>query len=284
MFNASKYIKSDKLDLFKKFMASDIITVESLYGDQSFEDLLLTTTGRYRSLLSVPSNKFDIENGYVSIVHYLAPSNTVRGLNVCRFATLGCHQNCLAFQGRLQLHVNESYTKKTIALYLYPERYLVELLNQFYLLCVKYQLQGKHVYLRMNGLSDLPFHQILDLHALYKDIPNLLGFYDYTKKPVNDTKAFYDVTYSWNERSTIQIASRFDSVAYVLNKKDVKRLLSEYPSVFVSGDHSDIRPTDNRRHVLLSFKGKNTVNDFVLSYDELIEIVKPSQLQGVNHV
>jgi len=152
------------------------------------------------------------------------------------------------------------------------------LLTEFYILAVKYAMQNKFVFLRFDGLSNLPFWMVIDIPKLYKDVKNFLGGYDYTKKPVNDSFNGYHVTYSWNEKSTMEIASRFDSVAYVLNKRDVKRLLSQYPDTFVNGDHSDIRPLDDKKHVLLSFKGKRTDNDYVMSSDGLVSLLG---LEGV---
>lgn len=281
MFNPNDYIKTENIEKFRNFMVSDKTIATALYGDYSddmgYEKLMCTSNGTPRTILSVPSNKFDIENGYVSIVQYLAPSTVVTGLNTCRFSG-DCAKVCLAFQGRLQLHVRESYTKKTIALFKYTERYLRQLISEFYVLAVKYAMQNKFVFLRFDGLSNLPFWMVIDIRKLRQDVKNFLGGYDYTKKPVNDSFVGYDITYSWNEKSTLQIASRFDSVAYVLDKRDVRRLLSEYPDIFVNGDNSDIRPLDSCKHVLLSFKGKKTDNDFVMTYDGLVSLLG---LEGV---
>ena len=276
MFNPNDYIKTENIEKFRNFMVSNKTIATALYGDYS-DNLGFHKLIGNRRILTVPSNKFDIENGFVSIVQYLAPSTLVTGLNTCRFAG-DCAKVCLAFQGRLQLHVRESYTKKTIALFQYTELYLRKLLTDFYILSIQYALENKQVFLRLNGLSDLPFHTVIDYQKLVNDIPNMVAGYDYTKKPINDSFNGYHVTYSWNEKSTLDHASRFGSVAYVLNKKDVKRLLQTYPDTFVDGDHSDIRPLDNRKHVLLSFKGKKTKNDFVMSYDGLVSLLG---LEGV---
>lgn len=278
MFNPMNYIKTENVEKFRNFMVSNKIIVDSLYGDLSYSDLMRLDSGRRREIISVPSNKFDIENGLVSIVQYLAPAQHVNGFNLCRFASEGCKRSCLAFTGRLACNVDKTYTNKTIALYMYTIQYLTDLLNDLDVMCYTYAKQNKFVYFRLNGLSDIPFHWVIDYNLLRNDISNFLGGYDYTKKPVNDSFVGYDITYSWNEKSTLQIASRFDSVAYVLNKKDVKRLLSEYPNTFVDGDYSDIRPRDNRKHVLLSFKGKKTDNDFVMSYEGLVSLLG---LEGV---
>lgn len=262
-------------------MQSDSVTALSLYSHLTYNDLMVLDSGKRRDIITVPSNKFDIQNGHVAIVQYLAPAQHVSGLNVCRFASEGCKKSCLGYTGRLALNVDRTYTNKTIALYLYTEQYLSDLINDLDTLCYTYQKQNKFVYLRLNGLSDLPFDWVIDFDLLFEDIFNFLGGYDYTKKPVNDQTMNHHYTYSWNEKSTLQIANRFDRVAYVVLKKDKVRLMSEYPDIFTDGNISDIRPKDRTRHVLLPFKGKKTDNDFVMSYDAMVSLLGLNNTEGV---
>jgi len=272
-FNPQKYIITENIPQFQKFMQSDNVTALSLYSHLTYNDLMVLKSGRRRDIIRVPSNKFDIENGLVSMVQYLAPAQHVSGLNVCRFASEGCKKSCLGYTGRMALNVERTYVQKTIALYLHTEKYLTDLLNDLDTECYAYAKEDKFVYLRLNGLSDLPFDLVIDFDLLFEDIPNFLGGYDYTKKPVNDQTINHHYTYSWNERSTLQIANRFDRVAYVVLKKDKVRLMSEYPDIFTDGNISDIRPKDITRHVLLPFKGKVTDNDFVMSYDAMVGLL-----------
>ncbi len=95
MFNPNDYIKTENIEKFRNFMVSNKTIATALYSDYS-DSLGYHKLMGNRRILTVPSNKFDIENGFVSIVQYLAPSTLVTGLNTCRFAG-DCAKVCLAF-------------------------------------------------------------------------------------------------------------------------------------------------------------------------------------------
>lgn len=273
--NFLKYIITKNIEAFKRSMSDNKAT---LAPAETYEDYTLSSGGNRRTILS-GSVKWAKTEGLQNVGVtglYLAPATHVQGLNTCKNAGL-CKHGCIAFTGLLGLHHQKTIQNRTLALYHYTERYLVDMLRELSLQAFKASIDGKSLYCRLNGTSDLPFYKVLDMDAIVHDFNGLAGFYDYTKYPVvrNPWKS-YHLTFSYSE-TTKKIHSSFNRVAIVVTKQDKKRLLSEHPSIFGDGDLHDIRPLDTERLILLQGKrattsGKSVHDDFLQSYETCVSL------------
>ena len=103
---------------------------------------------------------------------YLAPATHVQGLNTCKMSGL-CKDGCIAFTGMLGFHHQITIQNRTLALYHYTERYLVDMLRELYLASFKASIDDKQLYIRLNGTSDLPFYKVLNMDAIVNDFNGL---------------------------------------------------------------------------------------------------------------
>lgn len=277
----SKYIITKNISAFKRAMVDNKAT---LAPPETYEHYTLASSGKRRSILSSSvkwAKTEGLENVGVTGL-YLAPATHVQGLNTCKMSGL-CKHGCIAFTGFLGLHHQKTIQDRTLALYHYTERYLVDLLRELYVQSFKASIDGKSLYCRLNGTSDLPFYKVLDMDAIVKDFNGLVGFYDYSKYTViKNPWSSYHVTYSYSE-TTKKIHSSFDRVAIVVTKKDKIRLLDKKPGFFCDGDAHDIRPLDGHRFVLLQGKrattsGKSVHDDFIQSFDDVMKLVAPLEV------
>ena len=279
----TKYIITKNIAAFKRAM-SDTNTVVAPAA--SYEHYTVSTSGKKRSILSGSVKWAKLEGlknvGVTGL--YLAPATHIEGLNTCKFAGK-CQHGCIAFTGNLGMFHRATIENRTLALYHYTERYLVDMLRELYLAAFKASIDDKQLYIRLNGTSDLPFYKVLDMDAIVKDFNGLAGFYDYTKYPTlanHNPWSSYHLTYSYSE-TTKRIHPTFNRVAIVVTKEDKKRLLTEYPSVFADGDLHDVRPLDNHKYILLRGKratatDKKVHDDFIQSYATCLGLVVGSEV------
>lgn len=279
----SKYIIVENIPAFKLSMIDNKTPIQTAV--QVYEYYTRNKSNTRRSILSssVKWSKVDgLKNVGVTGL-YLAPSTTIIGLNTCKFAG-ECAKGCIAFTGNLGMFHRATIQNRTLALYHYTERYLIDMLRELYMQSFKASIDGKVLYCRLNGTSDLPFYKVLNMDAIVRDFNGLAGFYDYTKYPVMvNPWQHYDVTYSMNETDTA-INLRYPRVAFVVSKKDKQKLLNDYPFVFTDGDQHDVRPLDRTNFVLLQAKratatDKQVSDDFVYTIEEIkamiqLEVVK----------
>jgi len=279
----SKYIIHANLELFKKSMIDR--ADRNFIQFNSYEYYTRNNSGKRRSILSssVKWAKVDgLKNVGVTGL-YLSPSTTIQGLNTCKFAG-ECAKGCIAFTGNLGFFHRATIQNRTLALFHYTERYLIDMLRELYLQCFKASIEDKQLYGRLNGTSDLPFYKVLNMDLIVNDFNGLAGFYDYTKYPVMvNPWQHYDVTYSMSETDTA-INLRYPRVAFVVSKKDKIKLLNDYSDVFTDGDKHDVRPLDCTNFVLLQAKratatDKQVSEDFIYSIEDIkamiqMEVVK----------
>lgn len=271
----SKYIITKNIAAFKRSMSDNKAT---LAPAETYEHYTLASSGKRRSILS-GSVKWAKTEGLQNVGVtglYLAPATHIEGLNTCKNSGL-CVHGCIAFTGFLGFHHQKTIQDRTLALYHYTERYLVDMLRELYIQSFKASIDDKELYCRLNGTSDLPFYKVLDMDLIVKDFNGLAGFYDYTKYPViKNPWSSYHLTYSYSE-TTNKVHSMFNRVAIVVTKKDKQRLLNDHPSVFGDGDLHDIRPLDTHRFILLQGKrattaGQELHTDFIQSYNDCISL------------
>jgi len=271
----SKYIITKNIAAFRRAMSDNKST---LAPSEIYEHYTLSSSGKRRSILS-GSVKWAKTEGLQNVGVtglYLAPATHIEGLNTCKNSGL-CVHGCIAFTGFLGFHHQKTIQDRTLALYHYTERYLVDLLRELYIQSFKASIDDKSLYIRLNGTSDLPFYKVLDMDAIVSDFNGLVGFYDYTKYPViRNPWSSYHITYSYSE-TTKKIHSMFNRVAIVVTKKDKIKLLNDHPAVFGDGDAHDIRPLDNHKFILLqgkraTTKDKQVHDDFIQSYDDCVSL------------
>ena len=277
----SKYIITKNIAAFKRSMSDNKAT---LAPSETYEHYTLSYSGKRRSILS-GSVKWAKTEGLEDVGVtglYLAPATHIEGLNTCKNSGL-CVHGCIAFTGFLGLHHQKTIQDRTLALYHYTERYLVDMLRELYIQSFKASIDDKSLYIRLNGTSDLPFYKVLDMDAIVSDFNGLAGFYDYTKYPVvKNPWSSYHLTYSYSE-TTKKIHNSFDRVAIVVTKKDKIKLLNEHPAVFCDGDAHDIRPLDNHKYILLqgkraTTKDKQVHDDFIQSYSDCVSLFVGSEV------
>ena len=283
--NYSKYIKLEAIESFRKNMST-----RGVVPFHSLKECLYTRGGKRRSVFTKSSKFMKTEGGVQSYGMYLAPATVVTGLNTCRGSGL-CAKGCLAYSGNLSS--SQSQAKQyylTIALYHHTVEFLNTVIHDIFRLAHDLVFDGLELAVRLNSTSDLPFYQVLDLEGIARDCKNLSHFYDYTKIPTRYKvkSSVYHLTYSVSELTSQKWIDRFDRVAMVVYKNDHKKLLSEYPDVFIDGDKHDIRALDTSKYVLLSVKRvggfqqlnkqKSVSDDFVCTVEQVLQY---AQVQGV---
>ena len=218
-------------------------------------------------LISVGSNAKTIKGDgseFLTAIMYLAPADTVKGMNNCAFAGIaGCKAPCLFKSGQAKVfpNINKARIRKTILLRDHKDTFLNMLradLKRFQAYCDK---RGIKACVRLNGTSDIQWEN----DGIMSEFPNI-QFYDYTKivtrfrkskpMPVN-----YHLTLSYSgananfAKKVLATQKRTGcNVAVVWRTTDV------IPKTFhgikvVDGDITDLRFTDEP-NVIVSLYAK----------------------------
>jgi hypothetical protein len=187
----------------------------------------------------------------------LAPAN-LSGKQLCPHRSPGCEAACLNTSGMGAFsNVQEARIRKSKLLIENRAVFLAQLEKELANLN-KRAGKGTQTAVRLNVLSDLPWHNLIDMEKL----PNL-KFYDYTPNPARmiqflrgELPANYHLTFSRKENNQAQvelIANMGGNVAVVFN---------ELPGTYlgkpvVDGDETDLRFLDPKGVVVgLKAKGK----------------------------
>ena len=284
MYN--KYIKTQNIESFRRYMSTG-----GIVPFHTFKECMFTKGGQHRSIFTKSTKFKKVHNEVQAYGMYLAPATMVQGLNTCR-GEGACSEGCLAYSGRLSTiqSQNKQYLF-TVALYHHTELFLLEIVQQLFRLAHRYAFDGVDLAIRLNSTSDLPFHNVIDMESLVRDILNLDHFWDYTKIPTRYKvqSSFYHLTYSYSELSKDSWLSRFDRIAVVVSYADKKRLLDipvtiHDDELFTDGDLHDLRRFDESKIVLLGvkrvggFQGLNkqrSVSElFIQSYEKCISLLE----------
>lgn len=219
---------------------------------------------KFKKLLGV-SNAKTIKGeklDYLTGIMYLAPANTVKGLNLCPFASKGCKASCLYSAGRGRFsNVQEARIKKTILFRDNLEFFMKSLERDIKRLERKAKRDGKKLAIRLNGTSDIRFENIRCSKGknIFERFPHV-QFYDYTKdfQRISALKGFwpnYHVTFSLsegNKKHALRLASQGVNVAAVFRDE----LPEQWHGVkVVNGDDTDLRFLDDRG-VIVGLKAK----------------------------
>ena len=228
-------------------------------------------------LIGVGSNAKTIKGDgseYITGIMYLAPADTVEGVNLCPMAVLaGCKEGCLYTAGRAAFtdSINLARVRKTILWRDHRDIFLSQLhtdLKKFRAYCLK---KGVQPVVRLNGTSDIRWENYIDMQGDYPEIQ----FYDYTKDANRLKKklpANYHLTLSYSEASTRYSDMIVDAMGTSHNMAVVFRDKKKIPETFkgyevVDGDKDDLRFLDKKNVVVALYakgRAKKDTSGFVI--------------------
>jgi len=201
------------------------------------------------------------ESGYLTAILYLAPADTVAGINVCPMAvTAGCKAACLYSAGRGAFNnVQQARIRKTEAFRDNATAFVDQLAIDIADGMRKAGKQGKRLAVRLNGTSDIAWENQhgSDGHTLMERFP-AVQFYDYTKLPGRKVPANYHLTVSYSNAN----AKYADKVIASDKNAAVVFRMPTLPATFrgrpvINGDTTDLRFLDVHGVVVgLYAKGK----------------------------
>lgn len=197
------------------------------------------------------------KKNYVTKGLSLAPAN-LSGKQLCPHRSAGCELACLNTSGMgVFSNVQEARINKAKFLIEKREDFLAQLEKELTLLH-KQAVKGKKIAVRLNVLSDLPWHNLIDMESF-----PLINFYDYTPNPKRmiqflrgELPSNYHLTFSRKENNQAQcelIASMGGNIAVVF-----KSLPETYLGKrVIDGDETDLRFLDAKGIIVgLKAKGK----------------------------
>lgn len=228
-------------------------------------------------LLGVGNNAKTVKGDgseYLTAILYLAPADTVDGINVCPMAVLaGCKAGCLYSAGRGAMNsVQAARQRKTILWRDFHEVFIADLIQditKFRAYCIK---KGITPVVRLNGTSDIHWER----YGIMEQFPEV-QFYDYTKDIKRVRKALpdnYHLTLSYSEASTRYSDMVLDqmckhqghNMAVVFRNKD--KIPKTYMGFkVVDGDKDDLRFLDPKGVVVALYakgKAKHDASGFVI--------------------
>jgi hypothetical protein len=211
---------------------------------------------------------------YVTAIQYMAPAETVDGLNVCPMAKLaGCEAACLYTAGRGQMNsVQAARIRKSEFWRDDREGFLDTLRNDLRKFSNKCAKAGVQPCVRLNGTSDIRWERT----GIMEEFPGV-QFYDYTKdlaRVARKQPANYHLTLSYSEASPeyrLRLIAAMGQ-APLANVAVVFRSADVIPETFlgrrvVDGDKDDLRFLDPQGVVVALYaKGaaKKDTSGFVI--------------------
>jgi hypothetical protein len=239
---------------------------------------MLHTTERkkIKNLLSKgATNAKTAKNELETYILYMAPSNIVKGVDLCPFASPECRALCLNTAGRgVFSNVQQSRINKTIYFRDNRREFYIQLANELLKIHDNAIKQNKNIAIRLNGTSDidhlgllLRYTGINFLDQFYSD----LIFYDYTKN-INHVKKYkntsYHLTFSRSECNDQQVEQAINlgaNIAVVFRNE----LPATYKGLTViNGDLSDLRVNDPKQCIVglvAKGKAKKQISNFVIN-------------------
>ena len=196
---------------------------------------------------------------------YMAPSNIVKGINVCKFASSGCKKSCLYTAGRgVFSNVQQARISKT-ELFRDDKTFFMQCVVKDIIAAKKKAAKNNmKLAIRLNGTSDICFETIIvsDNKNIFELFPEVT-FYDYTKDytrkdALKGKWKNYHVTFSRSESKknhtkSLELLAQGVNVAVVFDN-----LPKKFANVtVVNGDETDLRFLDKKKRVIgLIAKGK----------------------------
>jgi len=236
----------------------------------------------YKSLLGVANAKTSKgeDLGYLTGILYLAPSDMVDGVNVCKFASKGCRKACLFSAGRGKFKsVEAARIKKTEFYRDNTKDFFYSLEKDVNKVIRKAKRENLKPVIRINGTSDIAWEKfkVYNGKNIFELFPEV-QFYDYTKnfkreKALSGHWKNYHLTFSVNESKANQLQ------AFKLLEKGVNIavVFNKIPETFrgkkvINGDKHDLRFLDEKNVIVgLKAKGdaKKDTSGFVFDSDFL---------------
>lgn len=207
------------------------------------------------------------KKNYVTKGLSLAPAN-LSGKQLCPHRSAGCEAACLNTSGMgVFSNVQEARINKAKFLIEKREEFLAQLEKELTLLH-KQAVKGKKIAVRLNVLSDLPWHNLIDMESF-----PLINFYDYTPNPKRmiqflrgELPSNYHLTFSRKENNQAMcelISSMGGNIAVVF-----KSLPETYLGKrVIDGDETDLRFLDPKGIIVglkAKGKGKQDTSGFVI--------------------
>jgi hypothetical protein len=210
-----------------------------------------------------------------SYIMYMAPADTVEGLNLCPFASDGCKKVCIYTTGRGRFsNVQLSRINKSKFWGYDRANFYIQLANELLKIHDKAIKQNKQIAVRLNGTSDIDHLYLLERYSgidFLDQFYSSLLFYDYTKN-VNHISRYrhtsYKITFSrseTNEAEAKKVLKMGGNIAVVFQDQLPEFYLG-YP--VINGDETDLRYFDPINVVVgLKAKGdaKKDLSGFVVS-------------------
>ena len=194
---------------------------------------------------------------------------TLSGKNFCSHASAGCAAACLNTSGMGAFsNVQDARLKKSRYFIDKRNEFLSELNKDLHAVNRAGERKGMKTAVRLNVLSDLPWHNLVDMEAF----PSI-QFYDYTPNPSRmiqflrgELPKNYHLTFSRKENNQAQvelIASMGGNIAAVFDKLPETYLGKRV----INGDETDLRFLDDRGVIVglvAKGKGKKDSSGFVI--------------------
>jgi hypothetical protein len=251
-----------KIYELKKFFLKFQIIFPTIIG------LMTATTKSIKKLLAT-NTKLEKGEGFQWTTRglSLAPAN-ISGKQLCPHRSPGCELACLNLSGMgVFSNVQEARLNKSKFLIEDRPTFIAQLNKELQSLNKK-ALKGEQIAVRLNVLSDLPWHNMIKM----SDFPNI-KFYDYTPNMGRmiqflrgELPENYHLTFSRKENNQAKVelvSSMGGNVAVVFDKLPQTYL----GKPVVDGDKSDLRFLDPRGVIvglLAKGKGKQDQTGFVI--------------------
>lgn len=215
--------------------------------------------------------KSDKGGEYLTAILYLAPADTVKGINVCPMAdTAGCKEPCLYTAGRGAFNnVQSARIRKTEAFRDDAVAFVDQLTDDIRKAQRKADKLGVKLAVRLNGTSDIAWENTLGSNGLsLMDTFPTVQFYDYTKLPGRKVPSNYHLTVSYSAHNAAyakKASKTGHNIAVVFRSAQLpKRYLGR---TVINGDTNDLRFLDSKNVVVgLYAKGaaKRDTSGFVI--------------------
>ena len=186
-----------------------------------------------------------------SYIMYMAPADTVEGLNLCPFASNGCKKVCIYTTGRGRFsNVQLSRINKSKFWGYDRANFYIQLANELLKIHDKAIKQNKQIAVRLNGTSDIDHLYLLERYSgidFLDQFYSSILFYDYTKN-VNHISRYrntsYKITFSrseTNEAEAKKVLKLGGNVAVVFSDQ-LPETWNGYQ--VINGDETDLRYLD----------------------------------------
>ena len=252
---------------------------------------LFTRLGSNANQILSTSSKVDKSQGYGTItdILYLNPHTYT---NVCTHRS-ACINTCLVHAGNNYFHIDRR-DNTTRVLFQFPLATIAWILSDVESNAIKAHRDGYKYALRLNGTSDLPWHEWIDMHMFTEYIRTMhadIIWYDYTKvhtRVTQPAKQEYSLTFSVDEKKkaleyACMAIRNGHNCSIVVTEPTKKKLLAAYPHICVDGDMHDMTYLYQGKILLLKYKiaigQDNSDPKIIVSHERVKKLIQNLQQQ-----